>query len=109
MAEFIGSFLLVFISCWSQKSFELNKIDMIGLGAANGLTYAFLTYAGFNISGAHYNPVISLQYWIFKKRSLYHVFLYWVVQILGSIIASILVLLMMPLEFQTEISVSYPR
>ena len=56
--EFIGTFFLVFL------------IGLTSNPIAIGLGLAVLVYMGAHISGAHYNPAVSLAMLINKKLSL---------------------------------------
>ena len=109
LAEFLGSFIIVFISSFSHKAFELNKIDILGLAISNGLTYALLSYASYSTSGSHFNPVITIQYWIYKNKSFGDVISYIICQIAASFSAALLLFLIIPVEFQTYSPVSYPN
>lgn len=68
MTEFIGTLFIVFVSCWSFKSYELAKISIAGLASCNALVLAFTMWAGYSTSGAHYNPVITFEYVFIKKK-----------------------------------------
>lgn len=76
MTEFIGTLFIVFASCWSFKSYELNKLSLNGLAAVNGLVLAFAMWGGYSTSGAHYNPVITFEYVFIKKKPLETAFYY---------------------------------
>jgi len=62
----------------------------VGLGAdlaavAIGSTLMVMIYAGGPISGAHYNPAVSLAVYIRGKMTLDEMLMYWVFQILGGL------------------------
>ncbi len=111
ITEFLGSFLIVSISCWSFKSLEMNKMDYSGLGAVNAFILAICTWAGFSTSGSHFNPVITLIHWMLLDFDMKKTSSYIFAQIAGSIFAALIVLMMTPLEYQQDDfypSVSYP-
>ena len=66
ISEFLGTTLIVLVSCFSFKAYEFNKITTFGLGLCNGLTLALLSYAFYSKSESHFNPAISLSYLIIK-------------------------------------------
>lgn len=57
--EFIGTFALCFVGGLAVISAPKESgIELIGL--AHGFVLAFMIYAGANVSGAHYNPAVSV-------------------------------------------------
>jgi len=64
----------------------------IGLGSnplAVGFTYVSMIYIGFNISGAHYNPVISTVMFLKKKICFKDLSFYIIFQIIGACLAAL--------------------
>ena len=78
ITEFIGTFFLVMGAALGG-----------GIGAA--LALMVMIYAGGHISGAHYNPAISLAVWIRGKLSIGDMIGYWMSQFAGAILAAIVV------------------
>jgi len=78
ITEFIGTFFLV-----------MGAILGGGLGAA--LALMVMIYAGGHISGAHYNPAVSLAVWIRGKMSIGEMLGYLMSQLAGAILAALLV------------------
>ncbi len=78
ITEFIGTFFLVMGAALGG-----------GLGAA--LALMVMIYAGGHISGAHYNPAVSLAVWIRGKMSIGDMIGYWMSQLAGGILAAIVV------------------
>ena len=78
ITEFIGTFFLV-----------MGAILGGGLGAA--LALMVMIYAGGHISGAHYNPAVSLAVWIRGKMSIGEMLGYWMSQLSGAILAALVV------------------
>lgn len=71
LTEFLGSTIIVIITCISFKAKELNKIDSLGLGVVNGLIVAALVWTCYFTSGAHFNPALSLSFFVIRKKSLF--------------------------------------
>ncbi len=78
ITEFIGTFFLVMGAALGG-----------GIGAA--LALMVMIYAGGHISGAHYNPAVSLAVWIRGKLSIGDMLGYWMSQFAGAILAAIVV------------------
>jgi len=78
LTEFIGTFFLVMGAA---------------LGEAVGASLALMVmiYAGGHISGAHYNPAVSLAVWIRGKLSIGDLIGYWMSQLAGAIAAALVV------------------
>lgn len=78
LTEFIGTFFLVMGAALGG-----------GLGAA--LALMVMIYAGAHISGAHYNPAVSLAVWMRGKLSLGDMLGYWMSQVAGGLLAAVVV------------------
>jgi aquaporin Z len=78
ITEFIGTFFLVMGAALGG-----------GIGAA--LALMIMVYAGGHISGAHYNPAVSLAVYIRGKMSMGDMFGYWMSQVAGALLAAIVV------------------
>jgi aquaporin NIP len=63
-AEFIGTFVMVFAGCGaiSVNAFSGGLIGHGGIAAAFGLAVCVMIYATGHISGAHFNPAVSLAF-----------------------------------------------
>jgi aquaporin Z len=83
--EFIGTFFLVL-------TVGMTVINPGSAGAlaplAIGSVLAVMVYAGGYLSGAHYNPAISLAVYLRGKLSLSDLGLYWIAQLLAGIVAA---------------------
>tara|TARA_B100001109_G_scaffold240695_1_gene224203 strand:+ start:42 stop:668 length:627 start_codon:yes stop_codon:yes gene_type:complete len=80
--EFLGTLFLVLIIGLSQNPIAI------------GLGLAVLVYMGAHISGAHYNPAVSLSMLINKQIQLKEFSFYVASQLLGSVVAAYLVVLL---------------
>ena len=88
LAEFIGAFFLTF-------TFGMAAIDP-GAGAmwplAVGLAIAAMTFACAEISGAHFNPAVTIALWMRRKLASREVAPYLVAQTAAAVAAAVLVL-----------------
>ena len=90
-AEFIGTFWLVLGGCGSAvlaASFPDVGIGLLGVSLAFGLTVLTLVYGLGHISGAHFNPAVSVGLWIGGRFDTKELFPYIIVQVLGGIAAA---------------------
>jgi len=74
ITEFLGTMFLVIAAILGAK-----------MGAVTaGLTLMVMIYAGGHISGAHYNPAVSLAIWMRGRLETRHLVPYWISQIAGA-------------------------
>ncbi len=91
VAEFFGTFWLVFGGCGSAvlaAAFPQLGIGFLGVSFAFGLTVLSMAYAVGHISGGHFNPAVTLGLWSAGRCANKHVIPYIVVQVIGSVLAS---------------------
>jgi aquaporin Z len=90
-AEFIGTLWLVLGGCGSAvlaAAFPNLGIGFAGVALAFGLTVLTGAYALGHISGAHFNPAVSLGLWAGKRFPAKELLPYIVAQVLGAIAAA---------------------
>jgi len=91
LAEFFGTFWLVFGGCGSAlfaAGIPDLGIGFIGVSFAFGLTVLTMAYAVGHISGGHFNPAVSFGLWAGGRFSAKDLAPYIVSQCLGAIVAS---------------------
>ena len=90
-AEFFGTFWLVFGGCGSAifaAAYPDLGIGFVGVALAFGLTVLTMAYAFGHISGAHFNPAVSLGLWAGGKFPAKDVLGYIIAQLIGAIAAA---------------------
>ena len=90
-AEFFGTFWLVFGGCGSAifaAGFPDLGIGFVGVALAFGLTVLTMAYAVGHISGAHFNPAVSLGLWASGKFKGKHLPGYIIAQLIGAVAAA---------------------
>jgi len=90
VTEFIGTFFLV--STIGYTVIAPGAGDMAPL--AIGATLMVMIFAGGHVSGAHYNPAVTLAVFLRGKCSAADVLPYWIAQIAGAAVAAMIVLFM---------------
>ena len=101
VAEFLGTFALVFFGAGAicaDRLLQTNGAGPLGIALASGLTIAVLSIAFGHISGAHFNPAVTIGFWITKRMSTMEVLGYWVAQMLGGIVAAFCLKAILPRE-----------
>jgi aquaporin Z len=91
VAEFLGTFWLVFGGCGSAvlaAAFPGLGIGFVGVALAFGLTVLTMAYAIGHISGCHLNPAISVGLVVGKRFSASDLPAYVVAQVAGAIAAA---------------------
>jgi MIP family channel proteins len=90
IAEFIGTFFLVFFGCGAAILAGLKPETMShsGVSVVFGGVVSVMIYATGHISGAHFNPAVTLSFWITKKFPSSRVIGYLLSQISGALLAS---------------------
>ncbi len=112
-AEFLGTFALVFFGAGAVCiDFHLRGSGGLGLLAialASGLAFAIMVSALGHISGGHFNPAITIAYWVTKRLSTLESLAYWGVQLAGAIAAAALLKLVVPEDVGTNVFLGTPE
>jgi aquaporin Z len=93
IAEFIGTFWLVFGGCGAavvSAAFPQLGIGFLGVAFAFGLTVLTMAYAVGHISGGHFNPAVTVGLWAAGRCANKHLIPYIIVQVIGAIVAAAL-------------------
>jgi MIP family channel proteins len=96
VAEFVGTFALVFfgVGAISADQFLRSSTNgqagfgLLGIALAQGLTIAIMVTALGHISGGHFNPAVTIGFWVTRKLSTFDTLAYWVAQVAGAVAAA---------------------
>jgi len=91
LAEFAGTFWLVLGGCGSAvlaAAFPEVGIGLAGVSLAFGLTVLTMAYAVGHISGAHFNPAVTIGLWAGGRFPASEILPYVISQVLGAIVAA---------------------
>jgi aquaporin Z len=98
ISEFIGTFAMIFCGTGAMTINEVTSGDVthVGIGITWGLIVMAMIYAFGEISGAHFNPAVSIGFAYAKKFPWKEVPKYIFFQVAGAFAASLLLLWLFP-------------
>ena len=94
VAEVLGTFTLVGVGSFAIISASAgDSLGIVSIALGFGLALLIGLYAFAEASGGHYNPAVSLAMFLDKRMALDEMIAYWIAQVVGAILASIVVLI----------------
>jgi MIP family channel proteins len=113
IAEFIGTFALIFFGvgsiCADQFLHGAGAPGLFGIAIAHGLAIAIMISALGHISGGHFNPAVSIGFWVTRRLNTVDVLLYWAAQLAGAIAAAYLLKAIIPEETWRAVALGTPE
>ena len=92
LAEFIGTFALVFFGCGAAAIGGMGTgntaINLLGIASAFGFAIVAMAYGIGPVSGCHVNPAVSFGVFTAGRMSAGDMVGYWVAQILGALVGA---------------------
>ena len=92
LAEFIGTFALVFFGCGAAAIGGLGSgntaINLLGIASAFGFAIVAMAYGIGPVSGCHVNPAVSFGVFAAGRRSAAEMVGYWIAQVLGALVGA---------------------
>lgn len=90
LAEMTGTFFLVFFGCGMVIVSQLytNSLAAVAIPLVFGGAVSIMIYTVGHISGAHFNPAVTLAFVVSRRLSLPKAFMYILFQCLGAVLAS---------------------
>src|SRR6202171_5966336 len=112
-AEFIGTFALLFFGagaiCADRFLHSTGGIGLFAIAMAHGLAIAVMVTTIGHISGGHFNPAVTIGYWVTKRLNTLDVILYWVAQLAGAIAAAFLLKVTIPDDTWRAVALGTPE
>ena len=98
LSEFIGTFSMIFCGCGAMviNDFTGGIITHPGVAITWGLIVMSMIYAFGDISGAHFNPAVTLSFAVANKFKWTEVPKYMIAQLFGALTASYILLFLFP-------------
>jgi MIP family channel proteins len=91
VAEAVGTFALVFAGCGAiMVDSDTGALGHVGVAISFGLVIMVMIYSVGHISGAHFNPAVTLGFALTRHFPLPRVGLYWAAQMAGALVAALL-------------------
>ena len=95
-AEFIGTFALIFFGAGSICADQFLRtssngqvgLGLLGIALAHGLAIGIMVSSLGHISGGHFNPAITIGFWVTRKLSTFDTVAYWIAQLAGGVAAA---------------------
>jgi MIP family channel proteins len=112
-AEFLGTFALVFFGegaiCADQFLHGAGGLGLFGIAAAHGLAIAVMVSALGHISGGHFNPAVTIAFWVTRRVSTLDVAVYWAAQLAGAIAAAFVLKALIPEDTWRAVALGTPE
>lgn len=114
-AEFIGAFFLTFVTILSVIYRDLGHMTDTGVAMAHSVVILLLMWFMYDVSGAHFNPAITLALIVVKKIDWIKGFYYTVAQFLGAITAALFIYLQISthildqIKNKSKLGIPYPK
>jgi len=99
LSEFFGTFILVFAGCGAMVTNELygGALTHVGVALVWGMVVMILIYSLGDVSGAHFNPAVTLGFIVAGRTKDYkNLSVYMVAQCLGALAAAYLLKFLFP-------------
>jgi aquaporin Z len=94
IAEFVGTFTLVFVGAGSIIA--VRGTDLTPIALAPGLAVAVMASAVGHISGAHFNPAVTLGFLVTRRIEPRLAATYWFAQLTAAVLAAFLLTAVLP-------------
>jgi MIP family channel proteins len=85
--EILGTFALCYVGGMSCVMADNGQIGLDGVALAHGGILTLFVYIGADISGAHFNPAVSIGIFLLGKEPFIKMMMYGCAQLIGGIIA----------------------
>ncbi len=94
VAEFVGTFTLIFVGAGAIIATKGGNLTAIGL--AHGLAIGVMASAVGHISGGHFNPAVTLGFVVTRRIESRLAATYWFAQLIGAVLAAFMLTWLLP-------------
>jgi MIP family channel proteins len=113
VAEFIGTLALIFFGagaiCTDRFMQSTGGIGFLAIALAPGLAIAIMVSAMGHISGGHFNPAVTIGFWVTKRLNTLDTILYWAAQLAGAAAAAFLLKAVVPEDTWRAVALGVPE
>lgn len=90
LAEFVGTFALVFAGCGAimVDATSAGALGQVGIAITFGLVIMAMIYAVGHVSGAHFNPAVTFAFALTRHLPWSRLLGYWTAQVAGALAAA---------------------
>lgn len=107
LAEFVGTFTLVFVGAGSIIATQGGNLTAIGL--AHGLAIGVMASAVGHISGGHFNPAVTLGFVVTRRIEARLAATYWFAQLIAAVLAAFMLTWLLPQSQVDAVDLGVPR
>jgi aquaporin Z len=109
VAEFVGTFALVFVGAGSIAAFALaQESSLVGVAFAHGLAIAVMASAVGHISGGHFNPAVTMGFFVTRRMDPFLAAVYLVTQFVAATVAALLLWWIFPDSVIDDVKLGAP-
>lgn len=114
VAEFIGTFALILIGagsiCADQYLHATGQsgVGLLGIALAHGLAIGIMVTAIGHVSGGHFNPAVTIGFWVTKRMGTLQSLFYWIAQLLGAVAAAYALVAIVPESIWRPVALGTP-
>ncbi len=94
VAEVVGTFALIFVGAGSI--IVTGGTNLVGIAIAHGLALALLASALVHVSGALFNPALTIGLWVIRQLDTINTVAYIIAQLVGAVLGAVALLLLFP-------------
>jgi MIP family channel proteins len=98
VAEFLGTFALIFFGAGSVILYLNGQLDLVGVALAHGLVLAVMVSQMAHLSGGVFNPAVQVALWVTGKASTPRTVAHLVAQLLGGAAGALLLKFLVPAQ-----------
>jgi aquaporin Z len=92
VAELLGTFVLVFVGSLAILGSSGDSASRVAIAFGFGIALLAGLYAFGEVSGGHFNPIVSLAMFLDRRLSALDTIWYWIAQFVGAIAAALVIL-----------------